>query len=275
MPSVTFTNNIGVLILHNAMISIADEWQWTANTVKRRKTVTVRGMVIRTENPGTETILDSLATNARTANGSRRPTLGQPGVLELPFTTLQHMMVQTIDIPHSAWQVAVPISITFVDDDPDENEYSVDFFGIEIINPSFTVPLPYRESRDAFVQQPIDTGGFIDEKQLTYRPIRTRLTHDNVRPVLSGMFRPYYPIDMEFITNRLSQRLGTPHMPVPAGGLPPGYPNVFSVQDFSPMLATRLPLKHMFVTDSNMDWILDKGKADISITMECPPQLLE
>lgn len=263
--SAKFHNNLGTLTMTHCLVEVADEWSWTSGIVSRRRRVRVSGYVNR-DDAHQFNLFDTFSNSP-----GPQQSIGLPGTLTLPWTTISNIKIDTIDLPGETWIEWSPVSIEFTDDDPDSNQYEVDFFGLKLQNPRFNVSLPYRAIRDETVQMPILPGVTINPVNAAYGPIRSRQTHDNMRCVLTGVHM-VDQIDVDFITQTLARRGGTSL--VAPNGLPAGWPSLFDVASFSSQIAAKLPLVHLWVTGSQFAWQVEKGQANVVVQMECPPQLL-
>ncbi len=265
--SAKFVNNLGTLSFSNCLIEIADDWQWSGGIVTRARRIRLTGVVRRAEFDAFDEMSSTRAIGVGVATEP-----GQRGVLTLPWTSIAKMKLQSIDMPGDTWLHTVNVTAEFVDDDPDSSKYECSFFGITLINPRFVLQLPFRSVRDEYVQMPISGGTIINTLDATFGAIRSRQTYDNMRCVLSGTHLIEEDFDVQKTVEILAHRGGTNN--VASTGLPPGYPAYFNMADLSPELATHLPLTNLWVIDSTLAWSFERDQADVTVQMECPPQLL-
>jgi len=273
MATVTFTNNLGTVTFENAMIAVADEWSWRGGVVRHVKRIRVSTVIVRQTAASQTQGLDAL-----TPGDSET---GERGTLILPWTTLENIRYEGADYPTSAWLNHQRITVDFTDDDPDDTRYTVDFFGLTLHNPRFSMRLPFSEVHDQVVQMPLATGLIDVDDDLGFSPIRTLLTHDIMVCELSGIWQPPAGTqDMQQVVQQLSQRLGT--TAVGSGSLsdrsdaelPSGYPRVFDMVEISPRLADAVPLRMLWVSGAQMDWDFVNDQASVRLQMVCPPQSL-
>lgn len=258
LPAVSFTNNLGTITFERALLEIADQWQVTAQGVRATKSVRVHGQVHRD---------DAFRFNSMQSSAS-----GERGTLTLPWTSVGNLQLRSLATPDGVWLDWLDVTAEFDDEDPESNEYTVDFFGIELINPRFALSLPFRQVRDDTVQMPLTSFALIDPANPAFSTLRMLETHDNMTLELSGTWVPPRDLDLDAVTEKLSRRSGTQHVNVTE--MPAGYPQVFDVQDFSESVATWLPLRKLWVAQSQIAFDVEKGQAEISVSMEMPPQKL-
>lgn len=275
LPDIAFENNLGSLVFRRALLSISEEWSWGEGASRKQCRYTVQAKVHRDD----AFLLESIASTDEA---------GGPGKLTLPWKVIKEgIKLVSAQTPVRAWVDWVDVEAEFLDDTPVAGRHTLDFFGLELHNPHISFSVPSRTVKDDFVQMPLDFfGGAVDSSNPIMGPIRKLLTHDNMQVVLVGTWMPKRAdpglldlhsganeIDIHEIINRASRRVDTDHVD-PHSNMPRGYPDVFGVADFSEDLANALPLKHLWVSSSSLAWQVKTGAIKISITMECPPQLL-
>ena len=140
LPDITFTNNLGSISFQRCLVGVIDNWVWNGSAVKHSKQVHISGHV-QQQIGGTSEGLE----NALTTNGGNR---GQMGSLLLPWTTLTNVKLMEISYPTDVWIEIVPVTATFQDDRPDNNIYTIHFFGYELHNPRISMPIPFRRPKD-------------------------------------------------------------------------------------------------------------------------------
>lgn len=267
---ISYENNLGKVVFRRCLVGLSDQWQWNGQVVKHTRTIELDGYVEQADAPEESEGLEPILT-ARVS--------GRPGTLVLPWTRLEGIKIQSINMPTGPWLDLEPVQVTFLDERPGQNIYTMSFFGLTLHNPKLTLPIPWRRSTDHHVPMPLATQDTeMGNQVLAYKPLRTREPHDLMPVKLEGtVFLRDVP-EGETTTERIhhvvdviQQRSGTaPH--TRDSSLPPGYPRPFHLTQACPELAGQLEIAHLFVEDAQAAWDVEKETLAISLQMLAPPQ---
>jgi hypothetical protein len=272
LPNIKFTNNLGSIEFQRCTLSIGDEWEYSGRQSRHSKRITIEGYV-RIYNPehgsvpaGISERFDDILIH-QGVDGMR---YGKPGTLELPWgAIIPTAKIESIEYPDSIMVEFTPVTVTFVDEQPNSTNYTLSFFGLQLQNPRINFPGGAQPLDDQYVQMPLGLEAMTLNPQ--NGPVRTRQGSKNFEITLVGALMldngKLPTLWRETLTQRAGEFTG------PGVGLTvAGYPRPFKLSDACPELAGDLELAHLIVVGSALHWEVESGVAGVEIQMICPPQ---
>lgn len=267
LPNVSFHNNLGTISFERCLVGVSDNWQWNGSSVVHVKTIEIEGFLGRHEN----TFEDILTVNGESA--------GEPGTLTLPWTSLERVKIQSIDMPEGNWIDFQPVNAVFVDDRPAENVYTIHFFDLELHNPRVSFGVTSRKIGDYQLQMPMFYGGGIDQFDVRYGSVRTWEPHSMMDIGISGSIILDDGVLPPDLIAKMAMRLGTINM---ANGsqmpnydlLPVGYPSVFPLSLAVPELDGSVDVYRCFVSGGRAVWDVEQAVIHLDINLRSQPQTL-
>lgn len=267
LPDVSFTNNLGTITLKTCLVSVVDNWQWNGSHPIHQKRVQVDGTLLRGN--VSEELYENIVTDPRTIGKSK----GKRGNLTLPWTTISDVYIDGMDMPSGKWLDSQPISISFTDDNPENNAYSIHWFDFELHSPHVHINWPTRILQDEYPQMPwTNNANFI-----TNGPgggvMRTKLAEEMIMMSVSGTIMiedGKLPTNWEAF---LTCREGWSNIPaVAVARSMAGWPKVFHMSEASAELSISMPLVNLILTDGRLDWDIEAGTGRVSIELLAQPQ---
>ncbi len=268
LPDVNFTNNVGAVTFKRCLVDVSDEWQWNGRAVTRRKRVTIDGWITRDTSEAIEGI------QTQVGDG---PSKGFLGTLTLPWTVLNGIKIESINMELAGWQDMVHVQASFLDDLPSNNIYTLSFYGLVLHNPRLALPIPAKNTYDYYVQMPMTlpsgASGVIGPSNPFYAPIRFRTGYGMMTIQLSGSLSlPEGPLPTDLI-DKLTKRMGVGDGAVgDSGNLPDGFPCIFKLGEAIPELAGDIAMTSVFVAGGQIAWTVEKQIARITLRMRTQPQ---
>lgn len=260
--AVTFTNNLGSLSFEYATIGVDDRWTHNGRSRTHVKAISVEAR-LAAEPFDLQNVLPDIG------------PLGEPGSLILPWTTLSGIKLISLASGDGTWIDSVPVRAEFIDDHPDDQFYTMHFFGLELHAPRLEFSPAARRWGDQFVQMPWVSGGWLDTDELRNGPIRSVRTEEMLTIRLAGTIRlEDYRLPADLV-DHLAQRHGTAATLGQTNPLPAGYPRVFRLEEAIPELVGGLEAASVFVAESSASWDVGDGMVNVQINMLCPPQRIE
>jgi hypothetical protein len=267
LPDVSFTNNLGTIVFKRALVDIADQFTSDGRSVVRAKRVTVDAQVARATAERLEGVM-----------GASAP--GLPGTLTLPWGAISNVKIESLEADVGAWQDFCPVTVSFLDDRPENNIYTLMVMGYELHNPRITMPVAAKRTYDYYLQIPSQQQGAIAPSNPYYGPIRFRTGYGMMEINISGSLVLPSGTLPEGLRERLVQRIGV-DPPVMDGyteivnlatTLPPGYPKVFRLKDAIPQIDGQLSTTCVFVASGKVIWDIEKLSARVNLTLLAQPQ---
>jgi hypothetical protein len=266
LPDVSFTNNLGTITFKRCLLGVTDSWAYDGRAVKRVKTVSVDGHIMR---GGAGEDLEGVLTDPRLT--ARH--YGEAGTLTLPWTTISNVRINGLDIPTGQWIDFVPVTATFTDDAPLDNVYFWTFFGVELYGPRLSLPLSIRPLLDEYPQMPLVPVGGWNPINPRAGAFRIRGGTKNMALGLTGSIRtPGAKLPTGLLTT-LSQRCGFGATGTPPPGIYAGFPQPFNLGDAIPQIKDDMNLAHVIVGGGQLRWDVEMEMAEVSLQLLCPPQI--
>src|ERR1035437_5003175 len=262
-PDISFTNNVGVITFKRCLVDVSDEWQWNGRAVVRRKRITIDGRINRDKAEA----LEGMQTQRDDG-----PSKGLRGTLTLPWTVLDKIKIESINMEMGGWQDMVKVQASFLDDLPTTNIYTLSFFGLTLENPRLALPIPAKNTYDYYTQMPITlpsgASGVIGPTNPFYAPIRFRTGYGMMNISLSGSLSlPDGPLPTDLI-EKLTKRMGVGDgAEGDSGNLPDGFPCIFKLGEAIPELAGDIAMTSVFVAGGQIAWAVEKQIARITLRM--------
>lgn len=262
-----FKNDVGELKLHRFLMTTTDMFNYDGRSVTRTRRVAIEGFVKRGDTAftgeGPEDILSERFGQVK---------MGGPGTLTLPHTTLNNIRIESFEYGEGLWIEFMPVSIVFVDDYPDRNNYTMQWFGLTLHQPRLLVPVATAKLLDEYAQMPWQNVGMLNYSAVDTTLARTRTPTPMMEMSLTGVIsledadKPgTLPDDL---IQKLIQRSGVTRL----GTTPPGYPIPFSLAEACPQMADRLPLIHIIVTGGSVTWDVENEFLQVQLGLLCQPQ---
>lgn len=267
LSDVKFENNLGSVVLKRCLISVSDQWEWNGRAVRKVKTITVEGHL--KQDDASPELYDTLLTDPRQPGRGK----GGLGTLTVPWTTLSNVAISSIDQPEGVWLDYHPISVTFIDEYPDANLYTVTWRGVTLHSPRISVDFPSAQLRDEYMQMPLQTGVLFNKFQIGATVMRTKSFPGLMGVQLSGYFFVAGGTLPDGWEQTFTMRAGMSQDTI-TGLVPAGYPLPFNLGEAVPELAHCLPLANVILASSRLNWDVEQGAVQVQLDMLCQPQRL-
>jgi len=281
LPDVVFTNNLGTVTFPRCLIGINDEWVWNGASVKRVKSISLSGHMNRQADVADREAFDRLESTG---------LKGQRGSLQVPWGVLTNVAIEDADVPQGIWDYGVPYTVNFTDDNPDDNLYTIRYFGLKLHTPKVSLPLYDRKISDDHTQIPFQSGDAIDWDDLRMLTLRRRNNVGSSSLTIEGTVlldeSPGLDTDghvvaasvaslaqrISYISDVLSMRSGTSD--VTAGlGPSPGMPAVFDFATACPEVGpSGVDVRDAIVRSSRGQWDVENNTVRVQAQIVCQPQ---
>jgi len=244
LPDVSFTNNLGTISFKRPHFEISDELDVSADgpSVARNRTKSIRvwGAIKKDNNE----MLNAISSEGTTS-------YGEPGTLTLPHAVLTGIKLQEISYEQGIWAEWGQASASFVDEEINDAEYSLTWFGHTLRDAQIDVNPGVIRLGEKTVH---NYNGFF----------RQQLGHNMVAINVQGMV----------FTNEDSLPAGLENSMTRITSSPSGYPELFDMLDAIPE-ASGTPYKECLITGASINWEVEKRLANVSIDIIAQPQELE
>jgi hypothetical protein len=265
LPDIKFENNVGAINFKRAMLGISDDWQWDGRSVLRSKRVSVEATVLRDPSEGLEGIVTAF--NGSAGHGLR-------GTLTLPWTTMDNIKLESLEMAEGAWEQSVRVTAEFLDDLPQNHIYTMTFLGYTLHNPRLRLPVPAKKAVDQFAPTPLTQVGAISPGNPYYGAVRFRQGYGLMEIIFGGTLLLEDGKFPEGLLAKLAMRKGVSVdvEDLDIGGLPNGFPIVFRLHEAIPELEGNAEITDCVVQSARATWNVEKQSVGIEVSMLAQPQ---
>lgn len=262
-PDVSFTNNLGSITFKRCLIAVTDSWQYSGRGSRHVKSISIDGHVKR-EEAGEK--FHEILTRPWELNKHR----GETGSLTLPWTTLQDIQIVDLSVGAGVWGEYIPFTATFADDRPENNRYTISFFGLTLFNPRISLPVAVRPVVDDMPRMPW---------MYSWNPMhprtgvmRRRGGARNMEVSITGTIRASNGNLPDGLFSTLIRRAGIDFIPT-GFNVPAGWPAPFNLGDAIPEIKDDTNLAHCIVVGGQVQWAVERNVAQVALNIMCPPQV--
>lgn len=161
---VQFSNNLGTISFKRFLVSVEDQYDWDGSRVVHQKQISLQGFIDITDS---SELLDAILTPTATMTGQR-------GTLTMPWALINNVKLASIEYPEDIDINMVPVTATFIDEQPAGQDYTIDWFGYTLHNPRIGVSIPTRECRDDYPHMPVNWGTLFNPFSIGGGVMRTK-----------------------------------------------------------------------------------------------------